>query len=497
MDQPFQKACSDQSVQYGMPLSMSQIDQMPPTPEGGKMWTTKGWLTPPIPNTGSDQTTSFQSRIKTAHNPLLVWNLPHFTQPYVIQTKQSGKAPLIEVALAHPEMIRHVLENKAGRYGIFPGSMHCHDLNLSDGMAANQPLMQSMSQFSSQALNSFFATMETEASLLADKLSASPLEGEMLIDPMIRDVINRMIQSTLLAQVPETKSRIVLAALDASLKTTGILDALKYLALPNWLSGLGARINQGPRTRLVEAVYALVASRRAMPDAATQSKTPDLISALISAFRVHPNDNRHDEQITNMVIAILSTCYATSHRTLVWALAMLACAPDIQQICANEARAIYADTAPLSGKIEDAHTIKAVINETLRLYPPVPVMRRTVLQDDLNHDLAITKGSTVLIAPWVLHRHSALWHDPHSFIPDRFLGDARRMIAPYTFLPFGGGEQTCIGFGYMMQATRLVLLALLNQLSVQYPARQSLPVPVQRVGLVPQSPISLIFRCRA
>ena len=94
----------------------------------------------------------------------------------------------------------------------------------------------------------------------------------------------------------------------------------------------------------------------------------------------------------------------------------------------------------------------------------------------------------------MLHRHHALWQNPHSFIPDRFLGEAGSKIAPYSFLPFGGGEQTCIGFGYMMQATRLVVLALINQLSVQLPEGHSLPVPVQRVGLLPQSPVSLIFR---
>ena len=475
---------------------MSQADQIDPPPQGDVPRTATTWVTPPVPNMGSQNPVSFRALFKTARNPLAIWTLPHFTQDHVVQTKKSGRTTVTEVALARPDLIRHVLENQSGRYGTFPGSLHCHDLILSEGMAANQPMVQSMAQFSSQALGSFFAAMETEASLLADKLSASPFEGPVLLDPLIRDVIARMLKNTLLSQVPDTVSGTVMQALDESIKATGTLDALKYLGAPDWLPQLSAKANQGSQTRLRRAVHLLVTTRRQKPDEPLQGKTPDLISALLQAFRAHADDSRHDEQITGMVIAILSTCYVTSHRTVVWALSLLACAPDIQQRCADEARAVLADATPLSGRIEQAQLIKAVINETLRLYPPVPVMRRKVLGDDNNHGLALAKGSTVLIAPWVLHRHRALWPHPDSFIPDRFLGEARGKVAPYTFLPFGGGEQTCIGFGYMMQATRLVMLALVNQLSVRLPDGHSLPVPVQRVGLVPQSPISVILRKR-
>ena len=485
-----------QSLPTAAPHPISRDDRIDPSSQGHIAATPTALLTPAVPNSGQSDATSFRMLIETARNPLAIWTPPHFTEPHVTTLKKSGKVTITEVALAQPDLIRHVLENQSGRYGTFPGSMHCHDLILSEGMAANQPLVQSMAQFSSQALGSFFAAMETEASLLADKLSASPLDAPVPLDALISDVIGRMIKNTLLAQVSEAASSAVMQALDESIKATGTLDALKYLGAPDWLPQLSAKANQSNQTRLRRAVLQLVGTRRQQSGEARQGKMPDLISALLQAFRTDAGDNRHDEQITGMVIAILSTCYATSQRTLVWALSLLACAPEIQQRCADEARAVLADTTPLGSRIEQAQLIKSVISETLRLYPPVPVMRRKVLADDINHDLALARGSTVLIAPWVLHRHHALWQNPHSFIPDRFLGEAGSKIAPYSFLPFGGGEQTCIGFGYMMQATRLVVLALINQLSVQLPEGHSLPVPVQRVGLLPQSPVSLIFRKR-
>ncbi len=496
MEQQFKHTFFAHSVRYRMPLPMSQADQSDHSSQRDMSDTAMHWLTPPVPEMGQAESASLRAMIEAARNPLAIWTLAHFTQDHVIKTKKSGTSSVTEVALAHPDRIRHVLENRSGHYGTFPGSMHCHDLILSEGMAANQPLVQSMSQFSAQALNSYFAVMETEATLLADKLSAGPPDNTLSLEPLIGDVVSRMIRRTLLAQVPEAKSQTVMQALDGSIEATGTLDALKYLGAPEWLPQLSAMRNQGTQTRLREAVRGLVVARRRMEGGALASKTPDLIGALLLAFRTTDSDGTHDEQITSMVIAILSTCYATSHRTAVWALALLACAPEIQHNCAVEARALFADPAPLSGRIEAAPLVKAVISETLRLYPPVPVMRRKVLRDDTILDLSIPKGSTVIISPWVLHRHRALWQQPDCFIPDRFLDDHRCRIAPYSFLPFGGGEQTCIGFGYMMQATRLVLLALLNQLDFRLPAGQTLPVPVQRVGLVPRSPISLVVRRR-
>ncbi len=485
-----------QSMPPAAPHPISRDDQIDPSSQVDIATAPTALLTPAVPNSGQSDATSFRMLIETARNPLAIWTQLHFIQPHVTTLKKSGKGTITEVALAHPDLIRHVLENQSGRYGTFPGSLHCHDLILSEGMAANQPLVKSMSQFSAQALGSFFAAMETEASLLADMLSASPLDTPVPLDALISDVIGRMIKNTLLAQVSETASATVMQALDGSIKATGTLDALKYLGAPDWLPQLSAKANQSNQTRLRRAVLQLVGTRRQQPGEARQGKTPDLISALLQAFRTDAGDNRYDEQITGMVIAILSTCYATSQRTLVWALSLLACAPDIQQRCADEARAVLADATPLGSRIEQAQMIKSVISETLRLYPPVPVMRRMVLGDDNNHGLLLAKGSTVLMSPWVLHRHQTLWTHPDSFMPDRFLGETRGKIAPYSFLPFGGGEQTCIGFGYMMQATRLVVLALINQLSVQLPEGHSLPVPVQRVGLVPQSPISVILRKR-
>lgn len=496
LEQPIKKAFSHQSTRCGTPLPIAQPDDTGALTQGLSPCISTDRLTPPIPKIRVTDASPLRTLIDTARNPLAIWTLNHFTRSHVTKTKTSGKTTVTEIALARPDLIRHVLDNKAGRYGTFPGSLHCHDLNLSEGMGANQALAQSMAQFSLQALNGYFPAMETEASLLADKLLASHLDPDMPISPVMSDVVSRMIQTTLLAQVPDIESQMVMQTLEASLEATGARDALTYLDVPAWVQQLSARLNQGPRTKLRQTVLQLVSSRRNRREYGLPPKTPDLIGALINAFHAKPGLDDHDEQITSMVIAILSTCYATSHRTLVWALALLACAPDIQLQCAAEARALCADPSPMSSKIEAAQMVKAVISETLRLYPPVPVMRRTVLQDDFNHHLSIAKGSTVLISPWVLHRHHMLWYDPDSFIPERFSGEARHRIAPYTFLPFGGGEQTCIGFGYMMQATRLVLLALLNPLALQYPAGQTLPVPVQRVGLLPQSPISLIVRPR-
>lgn len=421
-----------------------------------------------------------------------MWTSRHFSEDSIVHPA-TGPAT---VSLMHPDLVRHVLENRSGHFGLFAKSLHCHDLILSERLAAHPTLMPSMSQFSGQALGQVFSVMETEASLLADRLAARPHDGPEAIEPMISTVIGGMIQRSLLMQVPETQSSQLIGILHQSLEASGALDALKYLGAPDWLPLLSEKTHQGIQNRLHTLARILVTRRREHLAEQPGGGPHDLIGALIASWCADMTDDKNDEAITTLLIAILATCYATSQRSLVWALALLAATPDIQSRCASEAHTLLAQPAPLSTVIDQASLIRAVIKETIRLYPPVPVIRRQVLADHQVGDLKLAQGSMVLIAPWVLHRHSAFWQDPMSFRPERFTGPAGQASPPYTYLPFGGGEQTCIGFGYMMQATCLVLIALLNQLSFGFEDGETMPLPLQRVGLVPQSPIRLLITRR-
>ena len=125
---------------------------------------------------------------------------------------------------------------------------------------------------------------------------------------------------------------------------------------------------------------------------------------------------------------------------------------------------------------------KAVVNETLRLFPAAFTLARQAIRADHAGGVAIPRGSLLLIAPWVLHRHRKLWRDPDAFDPDRFMPDAP---APsrFAFMPFGAGPRICVGAQFAMEEAVLVLAALLRRFRVERVDDR----PVIPVGMVSAS----------
>ena len=102
-----------------------------------------------------------------------------------------------------------------------------------------------------------------------------------------------------------------------------------------------------------------------------------------------------------------------------------------------------------------------MLSETLRLYPPAFAIVRESIAADRIGDLEIPPRTVVMIAPWVLHRHRRLWHQPEIFDPTRFLPDAPPP-GRFAYLPFGAGPRVCIGAQFALTEATLVLAALVQ-----------------------------------
>jgi cytochrome P450 len=105
---------------------------------------------------------------------------------------------------------------------------------------------------------------------------------------------------------------------------------------------------------------------------------------------------------------------------------------------------------------------RAVIEESLRLYPPIAAISRVATGPDELAGEPIKRGSMVAIAPHVPHRHRRLWDAPDHFDPNRFFGGARATIDRFAYLPFGAGVRTCIGAAFALQEATLLLATLMK-----------------------------------
>lgn len=202
--------------------------------------------------------------------------------------------------------------------------------------------------------------------------------------------------------------------------------------------------------RFLRATLGAIVRERLGGDAPDDFVT-SMIRALLERF---PRDEAIELAIDNAATFYLAGHETTANLTS-WTLFVLSEQPELQERVAAEAGiALQAGTdADLPGRLP---TLRAVIDETLRLYPPVPRFDREAVAPDRLGDHEIIPGDLVSIWPWIIQRHRKLWDNPDAFDPERFALDSPKRHR-FQYLPFGAGPRTCVGARFAMAEALTIL----------------------------------------
>ena len=192
-------------------------------------------------------------------------------------------------------------------------------------------------------------------------------------------------------------------------------------------------------------------------------------------------------------MTFIAAGHETTANALTWSLFLLSLSAEWRERLGAEAERELG--GPLEGLADRLVETRAVIEEAMRLYPPVASLSREAVGPDDLCGRRIRKGSLVIISPYVLHRHKRLWNEPDRFEPSRFLPGARDRIDRYVYLPFGVGPRICIGASFSIQEAVIVLATLMRRFEL-LPAPGRVVVPVQRITLRPRDGMPLILRHR-
>lgn len=235
------------------------------------------------------------------------------------------------------------------------------------------------------------------------------------------------------------------------------------------------------RRLLDELSLEIVRTRRAQKD-----RPADLLTALLEAKDPDTGAVMSDRQICDELITFLLAGHETTANTLAWALFLLSRHPDVRRRLEAEVkgRPGLADLAamPLGER---------VVNETMRLYPPVWVYGRRSYAPDTFRGYSIGANQIITVAPYVLHRHPAFWPNPEGFDPDRFLEERPKGA----FVPFAAGPRQCIGNHFAMMESRLILATLVANVRVNLVSGARVE-PDPAITLRPRGglPVTLEFR---
>ena len=385
-------------------------------------------------------------------DPIRMWSERHFNEPQL-----HGHSVLGEIlVVSHPEGVRHVLTENASNYvkGDLQrrvlGPMLAEGLLLTEGdtwRRARRILAPLFTPAKMATLNARMAEV-CHARVASWSLSA---HGRVLdIDSEMSGLTFDILSATMFSDELGGEARGFERALNQFLANGARIDPLDVLGAPDWAPRLGrlasfrsARFFERRVTRLVEA-------RRAHIEASGEAHD-DLLSALLMARDENGGPGLSDEEVAANILTFILAGHETTARALGWTLHLLSRQPEYLARLQAEADAFdvsqprWADNLPWT---------RAVLEETMRLFPSAPTMARTALADDEVGGQKIKAGATVIISPWILQRHKLLWDQPDAFKPERFLPENRKAVDRYAYIPFSAGPRVCICLLYTSPSPR-------------------------------------------
>lgn len=244
-----------------------------------------------------------------------------------------------------------------------------------------------------------------------------------------------------------------------------------------------SRFQQALQT-LNGVVYRLIEERRALPD-----KPRDLLSNLLAARDAQNGDALSDLQLRDEVVTILIAGHETTALTLAWAWHLLTQDLSAMRRLQSEVDQVLQGRLPTMNDLPRLPWSEMVLNETMRLYPPVWVMVRKAVEDDEIAGYPIPAGAFVLVSAYTTHRHPDFWPQPEQFDPERFSPEKTQQRPIYAHFPFAGGRHLCLGLRFALIEGQMILAALAQRFELHaLPNHAVVPQPVltlrQQQGLL-------------
>jgi cytochrome P450 len=237
------------------------------------------------------------------------------------------------------------------------------------------------------------------------------------------------------------------------------LDFAVLLGLPQWLPRWPRLALWRSVRRMFRVFEGIVEAHRRGAGAALGDSA---IGLLINARDEETGKPLDAEALRNEAVVLFMAGHETTANSLAWTWLCLSQAPKVEARLHAELDEVLGGRLPTLADVPRLVYTRAIFDEVLRLYPPVPFLSREAGQDEEFQGQRIPKGSVIVVAPWLLHRHKKLWPKPDHFIPERFLPGHSGAPSKFAYVPFSIGPRICAGMAFG-QTEAILCLAILAQ----------------------------------
>jgi cytochrome P450 len=234
-------------------------------------------------------------------------------------------------------------------------------------------------------------------------------------------------------------------------------------AAPEWVPMPGDREYRQALNTLEGVVDDIVAERRGTEGTGADGPM-DLLSALL---RAQNRGEQSDEQLRDEVLTMLLAGHDTTALTLTYTWYLLSQHPEARERVHEELADVIGGDRPTMDDVRDLEYLEWVIDESIRLYPPVYTLFREPTADVELSGYAVPEGTALMLPQWAVHRSPRFWEEPDTFDPGRWHPDRVRDRPRFAYFPFGGGPRHCIGKHLAKLEAQLILARTASQYELE------------------------------
>jgi cytochrome P450 len=423
------------------------------------------------------------------NNPLRALPKAVYDEPLVV--RDFGRPPAAWVT--DPGLIEQVLLSEVEHYRKAAIERRVFEGTLGDGILTSQDASWRWQRrtaaplFRPADLAALVPAVAREAEVQVAHWQASPPGTVQAIDKDMSAMTFRVISQTMFAGSADADIEAFQVAGDRSLRWVTWEIAAGIVGLPKWVWHPG----KWPRASAARQLRSVVGNLLDRRQSAGVDGDTDLLARLALARDPETGQPMQREQLIDNLLTFLAAGHETTAKALTWTLYLLARAPEWQERIRREVAEVVG-TAPINhGHLDALAVTRQVLKESMRLYPPAPVMNRVAATDMVLGGRKIVKGTLIVIPIYAIHRHRRLWTEPDMFDPTRFAADREKAYARAQYMPFGFGPRFCIGMSFAMMEAQALLATLVRGARFDWDGQWA-PEPLSRVTLRPKGGMPLL-----
>jgi enediyne biosynthesis protein E7 len=381
----------------------------------------------------------------------------------------------------HPDHAKHVLADNPLNYHKGLGLAEARRLMLGDGLLTSENEVWKQQRriiqpaFRRDRIAGFASVVADAGQALVARLGARVDDTVDVSEEMTRLTMSVLGRSLLAADLSPLR---MLGPAFEEAQDRAMFEMVSLGALPLWLPAPRNLRFRKARRQLEDAVGVLVSGRAH----AGGGDGNDLLSMLANAYAGERDAQARWRALRDELITILLAGHETTASTLSWTWYLLATHPEAEAAMRAEAVEVLGDRAPGHEDLARLPYTTTVIQETMRLYPPVWGLTRKSVDADVIDGYRVPARADVMISPYTLHRHPGFWPEPDEFRPERFAASATPVAHRYAYIPFGAGPRVCVGSHLGMMEATLIAAMVARDFRFELPPRVR-PMPEAMLSL--------------